>query len=480
MATVHASPFSGVWYPGEPAQLRNLLDDLFEKSSRRTGPYLLPDPVAFVVPHAGLAYSGTVAASVYRHLQALQPKRVIILGFCHRGSEREISLPDVEGFATPLGEVSVDRETVAQLAGQTPFRLVPERRLCDHSVEIQLPLLQRAVPDARIAPLYVGHLTGEQRGAAAAALAQLATPGTVFLASSDFTHYGRSFYYQPFPADEKAAERLRALDHSVIDYACSLDPRMFLDHITSTGSTVCGFAPIGLLLALLGHLEGEDVFQQELDYQTSGEITQDFEHSVSYAALGYFAAKSFTLNPEDQLLLLESARATLRHYRTTGERRPIPPRRPTPALTRCAGVFVTLRRDGLLCGCIGNHCARQPLAAAVPELALSAALDDPRFSPLAAIESAPDIEISVLSPLKRIQDAGRFRLNQHGACLEYGLYRSLLLPQVAAGRNWTAEQFLEALAAKAGLGPHAYREAGAALYVFRAQVFGAHGVISWD
>ena len=105
MASPHATPFAGSWYPGRRAELEALLDGLFDSSLQRTGPGLLPRPLAFVVPHAGLVYSGTVAASAYRHLQAAQPKRVFILGFTHRGGRPGVSIPDIGAFQTPLGEV---------------------------------------------------------------------------------------------------------------------------------------------------------------------------------------------------------------------------------------------------------------------------------------------------------------------------------------------------------------------------------------
>jgi AmmeMemoRadiSam system protein B len=85
MASVHISPFSGAWYPAEPAELDRLLDERFESSRRRTGPYLFPDPLAFVVPHAAPEYSGVVAASVYRSLRDQNPERIVLLAFPHRG-----------------------------------------------------------------------------------------------------------------------------------------------------------------------------------------------------------------------------------------------------------------------------------------------------------------------------------------------------------------------------------------------------------
>jgi MEMO1 family protein len=452
--------------------LEALLDRLFDCSVKRTGPSLLPRPLAFVVPHAGLEYSGTVAASAYRHLQAAKPERVFILGFTHRGGRPGVSIPGIGAFQTPLGEVTVDRAAVREIASGGQFAMIAESEVCDHSVEIQLPLLQKAVAGVPVVPLYVGPLDGTERRVAAQALAQHVRPGDVLLASSDLTHYGRSFGYQPFPAGPDVDRRLFLLDSRVIAAAGSLDPTLFLDTLRELDSTVCGYQPVALLLETLGILGSDDVFQQTLDYHTSAELTGDFEHVVSYGSLGYFRADSFRLDDEAQRALLASARATLRHLSTTAERKAIPPAVPSPVLTRRAAVFVSLHCGRDLFGCIGQVTAETPLAEAVPNLTLEAALDDPRFPRRASIPDGLDIEISVLTPMKRIRDWRSFQIGRHGACLESGARSGLLLPQVASHGTFTQTSFLETLSRKTGLRPGAYRAPQARLSVFEAQVFG--------
>ncbi len=470
MAAVHVSPYAGSWYPGRAEELDELIEGLFEGSRERTGAHLLPLGRAFVVPHAGLQYSGTVAAAAYRHIRELKPERIILLGFSHRGGPAAVAIPRVERIATPIGAVDVDRAAAAQLDGRTPFRMVAEPEVCDHSVEIQLPLLVKAAPGTPVLPLYVGHLDDERRDAAAAALSELCGPGTALVASSDLTHYGRSFGYQPFPVDAHTPQKLQSLDFGVMQASGSLDPGIFLEHLAETGATVCGYNPIALLLRTLCAGGGES-FQTTLDYQTSGEITGDYHHSVSYGALGYFPAEAFELTNEEQKLLLASAARTLQHLFETGERRPMPPDTVPPALARQAGVFVSLHEGPHLRGCVGHRCGCEPLAEAVPELTLSAALDDPRFEPLKKPKHPVTIEISVLTPMRRVRDASGFRLGRHGAYLACGLYRSLLLPQVAGDREWSTETFLGALCRKAGLATHAWQNPETHLYIFRAQVF---------
>ncbi len=467
----HVSPYSGTWYPADAAELRELLARLFEVSRNRTGQFLAPNAAAFVVPHAGLVYSGTVAAAAYRHLAAAPPECVVVLGFAHRGAAAGAWIPDIEAFTTPLGEIPVDQKTVSHLIASEQFQYQTESELCDHSVEIQLPLLQRAAPEARLVPVYISRLDAGKRLSAARILAELVRSGAVLLASSDFTHYGRAFSYQPFPVDDEVEDRLRELDESAMDAAGSLSPDLFLDTLRKNSSTLCGYEPIALLLETLRLLDSEaEIFQERLDYQTSGEITGDFHHSVSYAALGYFPAASFELEQEDQKLLLESARLTLRNYLATGKRKSIHPAKKTSGLERRAPAFVTLTCGGELRGCVGRRATPESLFDTIPQLTLASALEDSRFRPLSRREGEPDVEISVLSPMKRIPELTAFRVNEHGAVLDAVTRHGLLLPQVATERGWSALEFFEALARKTGVHPDVYRDPAARVSVFRAQI----------
>jgi AmmeMemoRadiSam system protein B/AmmeMemoRadiSam system protein A len=469
MAPVHSSPFAGQWYPAAAGELERLLDQAFESSRQRTGSFLFSGGLGFVVPHAGPAYSGTVAAAAYRSLAERPPKHVFFLAFPHRGGLHGVAVPDADSVATPLGEVRLTREFAAG------FPVLDEERLCDHSFEIQLPFLQKAAPDANVTALYVGPMDAAERAAAADRLAAAWRPGTVFVASSDFTHYGRGFGNVPFPPEDARGGRLRELDGECIEAAGSVNAALFLKELGELRATVCGYDPIALLLETVRRLEGPGFYQAKLDYQTSGEITGDFRNSVSYAALGYYPRAAFDLEEADRDALLASARATLEQLRETGRREPIPARHGSAALAVHRGVFVTLRQGDELLGCIGNISGRGPLAKDVADLALAAALDDPRFRPAAKTEGPIDIEISLLTPLRRIAGRESFCAGRHGALLKLDGHTGLLLPQVATEHGWDADQFLKALARKSRLGPDAIDAPRARLYRFEAQVFGRAG-----
>ena len=464
MSAVHASPYSGSWYPRDAGGLQRLLAGCWERSARRTGP-LPGGALGYVVPHAGPQYSGAVAASVYRSIEIQQPDRIVVLAFPHRGGLQGVAAPDAAAISTPLGTIALDAGFLSA------FPRVPEERVCDHSFEIQLPFLQKAAPHARVSVLYVGRLSGDGRRAAAAQLAEAARAGAVLVASSDFTHYGPSFGFLPFPLDRDTARRLRELDAECASASGSGDAALFLDTLEETGATVCGSGPIGLMLETLRLIAGDDLYQVQLDYETSGEIAGDYRDSVSYAALGYFRREAFRVSSAEGETLLALASEALQNLRETGDRASHPAAAPlSPTLQMRRGAFVTLSLGDELLGCVGNVTGCRPLSEEIVDLTLSAALDDPRFRPAAEVEGPIDIEISVLTPLRRIRDAAEIKIGCHGVFLRVGGHSGLLLPQVATEHGWNAEEFLRALSRKSLTAPHSWRDPRARLYVFEAQI----------
>jgi len=141
-------------------------------------------------------------------------------------------------------------------------------------------------------------------------------------------------------------------------------------------------------------------------------------------------------------------------------------------LQREGGAFVSLHKKGELRGCIGTFSSDRHLYRTVAEMALSAAFKDPRFSPLRGDElDEVDFEISVLSPLRHIDDAGEIEVGRHGIFITKGAMRGVLLPQVATEHGWNRETFLAHTCIKAGLPSDEWRH-GAKIEVFSAQVFG--------
>ncbi|MDY6851654.1 MAG: AmmeMemoRadiSam system protein A [Thermodesulfobacteriota bacterium] len=146
---------------------------------------------------------------------------------------------------------------------------------------------------------------------------------------------------------------------------------------------------------------------------------------------------------------------------------------PTPILSAERGVFVSLHKHGRLRGCIGNFSANIPLTLNVEDMARAAAFEDPRFPPLSAKELPElNLEISVLTPMRRVENLEEIEVGRHGIYIIQGSCRGVLLPQVATEQGWDRDAFLENTCLKAGLGPDCWQDRETEIHIFSAEVFG--------
>lgn len=177
------------------------------------------------------------------------------------------------------------------------------------------------------------------------------------------------------------------------------------------------------------------------------------------------------LNAREKQVLLAIAHQAIVQGVQTGEEYIEP--REEKSLNRRNGCFVTIKKNGKLRGCIGNFQSELPLFREVARMALASATRDPRFYPMkeADLESF-DIEISVLSPLHKVDSTDEIEVGKHGIYIEKGYYRGVLLPQVATEHGWDRPTFLRQTCVKAGLPTNAWEADDAEIYVFSAQVFG--------
>jgi AmmeMemoRadiSam system protein A len=179
----------------------------------------------------------------------------------------------------------------------------------------------------------------------------------------------------------------------------------------------------------------------------------------------------FDFTGEERLALLKIAREAIEAATNGRKYRPDTPK--YPKLSRNAGAFVTLRKNGELRGCIGYIEARLPIFETVAQTGAKAAMCDPRFESVAENELKDiQLEISVLSPLRKIKSVEEIVVGKHGLLIEKGYYHGLLLPQVATENNWDRETFLEYTCMKAGLETSCYKQPGVDIYLFTAEVFG--------
>ena len=462
---VRKSAIAGSWYPADKAELQKMLSSLFSRVPKVN---FYGEVRALIVPHAGYQYSGPAAAIAYATIRGEDIRRVIIMGPTHYTYFHGVSIPKVKAYETPLGEVPLDWEKARKLLKHKPFTTYPEAHKREHSVEIQLPLLQTILAGKKftIIPMVFGELSEKDYDKVAKAIVPLIDEHTLIVASSDFVHYGRRFNYTPFTKEIK--KNLQKLNYGAIERIVNFDFTGFLKYKKDTGATICGFRPIATLLKILD----KNYYAEVLSYYTSGEITGNYTDCVSYTSI-CFTPRREKLLPQEKETLLKLARDTLRSYLTekkspnvTLDRYDI-----TPKLLEKSGVFVTLKKKGKLRGCIGYIQGVLPIYQAVIANTINAATRDPRFPPMKPSEiDKVEIEISVLTPLKKISDISEIEVGKHGLYLVKGANAGLLLPQVATEFGWNRRQFLEAVSEKAGLEKDAWKR-GAEIYIFEAQVF---------
>lgn len=271
------SRLGGSWYAADPTKLRAEIDGYLEAAAPEQA---LENACALLLPHAGYLYSGAVAAFGVAAVKGRAFDRVVVLGPSHRvPMPNLVSAPRAAAFETVLGTIPLDQDVIARLLESPFFQAVPAAESGEHSVEIELPLLQAALtPGFRLVPLTVGQLDERAIRGAAAALAKELDPHTLLVVSSDFTHYGADFGYVPFLDDLEA--NLRRLDLGAFEEIQKKDLKGFRRYVQDTGATICGRDAISLLLALLP----KDAAVHLLKYDTSGRMTGDWRHTVSYVS----------------------------------------------------------------------------------------------------------------------------------------------------------------------------------------------------
>jgi AmmeMemoRadiSam system protein B/AmmeMemoRadiSam system protein A len=450
---------AGSWYPAEAGVLGPKIDAWLAAARPALPPGRL---VAIVTPHAGHAYSGAVAGAAWGTAKsaAPAPQTVILVGPSHRVPLAAPGIWPEGAFLCPLGPTPVTAGLAASLSARLGAGPARQAHLVEHSLEVQLPFLRRALPAAALVPV----LTGPPEETAARdlgrALAEASRGGRVLLAAStDLSHF-------------HPREQARVLDDVVAKHIEALDAVGLLADLEAGRAEACGAqALVAVMLAAreLGATRG--VILARADSSGAG---GEASSVVGYLAAALVAedkpaSPAAGLDQPRQARLRElAARAVA--AAVMGESAPAAPQ-DDPELTRPAGVFVTLKQGGRLRGCIGTVLPRMPLARAVVEMAGAAALKDPRFDPVRPAELAGlSLELSVLTPFEPCAPE-QVRVGVDGLMIEARGRAGLLLPQVPGEFGWNREQYLDQLCLKAGLPPGAWRETGVRLMRFQAQIF---------
>ncbi len=454
-------------YRNDPAELAGRVDRML---SEAPPPPREGSPVGLVVPHAGYMYSGPIAAHGYRAVQGKEYDTVVVIGPSHRTPFRGISILDASSFDSPLGSIPCDRPLIESLlAAQVGISYLPEAHSQEHSLEVQIPFLQRSLPPFELVMAVIGGEDPAAEEAFARLLAGIKGKKILLVASSDFSHY------YPYGL-------ANSMDRLALDSVLAMDGEELKKKIRAQKCELCGIRPVLTVMNIarkMGVSEGILLRQGN-----SGDTAGPRDRVVGYATVAFYPEsgakrkdkgakeESSPLDQASRRELLAIARQAIEGVVKTG--RAPEPATADPVLETPRGAFVTIKIKGRLRGCIGNFGIRnaKPLFRTVSEMAAAAAVHDPRFRPLSKKElPAIEIEISALSPLRPIDDVEEIEVGRHGIYITKAMRSGVLLPQVATENGWDRNTFLEQTCRKAGLGPGEWKE-GAVISIFSAEVFG--------
>lgn len=261
--TIRPPAVAGSFYPAHPAELVRTVDELLSGVSSEPA---AAAPKVLIVPHAGYVYSGPVAASAYACLKqaARAIRRVVLLGPVHRVPIRGLALPEAQALATPLGAIPVDADAVRAIAHLPQVGVSAAAHALEHSLEVQLPFLQRMLDDFSVVPLAVGDATPDEVAEVIDALWGGAE--TLIVISSDLSHY------LPYAV-------ARDVDDETVQQILALGPP------TLTHEQACGATPVNGLLAVARRRRLRPAL---LDLRNSGDTAGPRDQVVGYSAFAFY------------------------------------------------------------------------------------------------------------------------------------------------------------------------------------------------
>ncbi len=459
---------AGQFYPADEKELGEKIDDFLNQADllKNEGQLL-----CLIVPHAGYEYSGQVAAWGYKQLLNSDFETVILIGNSHRQYFDGAAVETSDFWQTPLGEVEIDKDLAERIIKEDKLiKADIEPHRFEHSLEVQVPFLQRVLKNFKIVPILLGNKNDQMPEILAKAISRnIKGKKILIVASSDMSHYPS--YEAANYADQKVLE---AILTGKVENLKKIINQLVEERIYNAQTFLCAQSAVETLMQVA---KGEaSVNIKLLKYSNSGDTpVGDRSAVVGYGVVGFYGQEEVNgeLNVSQQKRLLEIARQSVESYIKTG-RLPILDEK-DEALNQKLGVFVTLKKDDQLRGCIGNFTGDVdcPLWENTQKMAIAAAVEDPRFLPVKEEElNDLEYEISVLGPLKKIDDYQQIKLGIHGVKIKQGYHSGVFLPQVASETGWDLETFLGQLCSqKAGLSWNCWQDPKTDLYIFTAQVF---------
>ena len=413
---------AGSFYPAPPDRLRAMIQGYLPAGVTPKA------AVGAVCPHAGYIYSGRLAVETLARVRVTDT--VILMGPNHTGRGRPLSLMAEGTWRMPFGDVEIDTQITARLLeAAEDLEVDTAAHEYEHSLEVQLPILQYFNPGLKIVPIVFGYGDAAQLrrlGKAIAGVIRDAGRDILIVASSDMSHY------EPEPV-------AREKDKIALDAVLELDADGLLRSVAEHNITICGYLPTACLISAARELGGGRA--ELVGYDTSASTSGDYSQVVGYAGVLF--------QPSHPLVQL--ARQTVEASVTRGKQ-PVPGTL-TPEMAKPAGAFVTLYKHGELRGCIGTiGPTRENVAAEVLQNAVSSASKDPRFNPVRP-EELPELDykVDVLGPAQPVETVQQLDAKRYGVIVSAGQRRGLLLPDLEGVE--TPQQQIAICRQKGGIGP---------------------------
>jgi MEMO1 family protein len=452
---------AGQFYPGDAKTLAAMVDSMLADAEV---PAISGTLIGIQVPHAGYPFSGPTAARAFKLLQGMDSLTVVMLGTSHHAPIDKAAVYAKGAWHTPIGDVAID-ETLAEaiLAQDKFFADMPGAHAQEHSIEVEVPFLQRVIRDFKIVPIMLLQPSFEQCERVGKAIAKAASGKKVLLVASSDLYHGESY------------DEANRVDGVTVGLMAKFDPEAFHAALERNKAQACGGNAITALMVAAGELGAETAVV--LAQTNSNDVTGERGgYCVGYSAVAFVAPgknseESSDLAGTEQMSLLRIARRTMESYIRSGASPEVTPL--TSKLAEKRGAFVTLHEGGELRGCIGYIEAVKPLYQAVSDMAVAASTEDPRFPPVRVEElDKIDIEITVLSPMRAVPSPDSVVVGKHGVVIRKDAHSAVFLPQVPVEEGWDRNTYLSQLCLKAQLPRDAWKSPDAKLFVFTGQVFG--------
>jgi AmmeMemoRadiSam system protein B/AmmeMemoRadiSam system protein A len=484
-AEIRLPAAAGSFYPGEPSTLAKTIAGMLAQTEK---PSINGDIIGIIVPHAGYVYSGPVAAYAYKAIQGISYSDVIVVAPCHVDAFLGSAVYPGDFYRTPLGDVKIDKELSAELAGQSDLVNLSQsgHKVAgrgEHSLEVQLPFLQTMLDDFSLVAVIMGSQDMKSCRALAESIAEVCRgrKNVLLVASSDLSHFH----------DYKTAS---GLDNRIVNLVNDYNYDELYAELQNGKVEACGGGPIVAVMMASQMLGANSA--KVVKYANSGDVTGDSSSVVGYLAAvistggegkvyeldeaadegtvenNPASAVDFGLSEFEKKKLLDLAYNSIDEALKGGEIA-IDSSFRHGVMNEERGAFVTLTIDGNLRGCIGYIKAVKPLCETIAEMAVQAAFNDPRFPALRRAEfDKIEIEISVLTPMSLIESPDDVVVGRDGLYIIRGYNSGLLLPQVPVENNWDREKFLDQTCIKAGLAPGTWKKSGTQIFKFQADIFG--------